>query len=125
MLSGYGTVVINPPDGSMIEYLESLEQLEGLGARVILPSHGTMMRDARKALRAARRHRLWREDRVFEAWQAGQREPAAMLDAVYDEIDPRARPLATRQVIAHLERLEAGGRIPPLPAEIRRQLGRV
>ena len=124
MLSGYGTVVINPPDGSMVEYLESLERLAGLGARVILPSHGTMMRDARKALMAARKHRLWREDRVFGAWQSGQREPAAMLDAVYDEIDPRARPLAVRQVIAHLERLAAVGRIPPLPAELRMQLGR-
>lgn len=124
MLSGYGTVVINPPDGSMIEYLESLERMADLGARVILPSHGTMMPDARKALAAARKHRLWREGRVFDAWQAGQREPAAMLDTVYDEIDPRARPLALRQVIAHLERLEAVGRIRPLPAAIRVQLGR-
>ncbi len=124
MLSGYGTVVINPPDGSMIEYLDSLERMAGLGARVILPSHGTMMRDARKALTAARKHRLWREERVFDAWQAGQREPAAMLDTVYDEIDPRARPLAVRQVIAHLERLAAVGRIPALSAEIRMQLGR-
>jgi len=83
-----------------------------------------MMRDASKALTAARKHRLWREDRVFDAWRAGMREPAAMLDTVYDEIDPRARPLAVRQILAHLERLETVGRIPPLPAEIRMQLGR-
>ena len=124
MLSGFGTVVINPPEGSMIEYLESIEKLANLGAKVILPSHGTMIRDAPKALAEAQRHRLWREERVFDAWKSGQREPEAMLDSVYDEIDPRAKPLAVRQIVAHLQRLEALGRIPPLPAKIRAQLGR-
>ena len=124
MLSGFGTVVINPPEGSMIEYLESLEMLSNLGAKVILPSHGTMIRDAPKALAEAQRHRLWREERVFEAWQSGLREPDAMLDLVYEEIDPRAKPLAVRQILAHLERLEAVGRVPPLPAKTRTQVGR-
>jgi glyoxylase-like metal-dependent hydrolase (beta-lactamase superfamily II)/8-oxo-dGTP pyrophosphatase MutT (NUDIX family) len=124
MLSGFGTVVINPPDGSMIEYLESLQELADLGARVILPSHGTMMRNAPEALAAARQHRLWREERVFDAWLSGRRQPEAMLDAVYDELDPRAKPLAVRQVVAHLERLEAVGRISPLPAEVRALIGR-
>lgn len=124
MLSGFGTVVINPPEGSMTDYLESIEKLANLGAKVILPSHGTMMRDAPKALAEAQRHRLWREERVFDAWQSGQRAPEAMLDSVYDEIDPRAKPLAVRQIVAHLQRLEALGRIPPLPAKIRAQLGR-
>ena len=124
MLSGFGTVVINPPDGSMIEYLESLQELADLGARVILPSHGTMLRDASEALAKARQHRLWREERVFDAWRNGQRQPEAMLDAVYDELDPRAKPLAVRQIVAHLERLEAVGRIAPLPVEIRARIGR-
>ena len=124
MLSGFGTVVINPPDGSMVEYLESLQELADLGARVILPSHGTMMRDAAESLAKARQHRLWREQRVFDAWLNGQRQPEAMLDSVYDDLDPRAKPLAVRQIVAHLERLEAVGRISALPIEIRARLGR-
>ena len=124
MLSGFGTVVIDPPDGSMVEYLESLRKLAGLGAKVILPSHGTMMRDAPRVLDEAWQHRLRREERVFDAWLGGERDPEAMLDAVYGDIDPRARPLAARQILAHLERLAAVGRISTLPAPIKAGLGR-
>lgn len=124
MLSGWGTVVINPPDGNMAEYLDSLERLAALGAQVALPSHGSMIRNPSEALREARRHRLWREERVLAAWKSGLREPAAMLEPVYGEdLHPAARPLAARQVLAHLERLESTGRLAPLPAPIRESLG--
>ena len=124
MVSGYGTVVIDPPDGSMSEYLDSLEELAGLGGRVLLPSHGSMIPDAEEALREAGRHRLWREERVFGAWERGQRDPDAMVEPVYGELAPAARPIAARQILAHLERLEAIGRIGPLPHRIRASLGR-
>ncbi len=124
MLSGWGTVVINPPDGSMADYVDSLERLAALGARAALPSHGSMFQDVAKVLREARQHRLWREDKVFDAWESGLRDPAAMLDPVYGELDPAVRPIAARQVLAHLERLELTGRVPGLPSEIRASLGR-
>ena len=56
-----------------------------------------------------RRHRLWREGLVLEAWRSGMRQPAAMLDRVYDEVPAVARPLAERQIAAHLERLDTQG----------------
>ena len=123
MLSGYGTISIDPPDGSMSDYIDSLERLEGLGAQVVLPAHGSMIRDASKALAEARQHRLWREDLVLESWTNGARDPEAMLPAVYGDLDPAIRPFAVRQVLAHLERLELKGDIPGLPERIRRQLG--
>lgn len=125
MLSGWGTVVINPPDGSMDDYLESLDRLRALGARAALPSHGSMFHHPAKALGDARRHRLWREDRVMEAWAGGLREPDLMLAPVYGDLDPAVRPVAVRQVLAHLERLEQTGRVGELPAGIRAAIGRV
>ncbi len=123
MISGWGSVVIDPPDGSMADYLDSLQRLADLGARVALPSHGSMILDPANALRKARQHRLWREERVLEAWQSGLREPSAMLEHVYDDLQPAARPIAERQVLAHLERLESTGRLPALPAALRASLG--
>ena len=123
MLSGWGTVVINPPDGSMTEYLDSLDRLARLGARVALPGHGSMMPEPSEAIAKARDHRLWREQRVLEAWAGGLRDPQSMLDPVYGELHPAARPLAVRQVLAHLERLEDTGQIPPLPPGLRASLG--
>ena len=124
MVSGYSSVVINPPDGSMAEYLDSLERLLDLNPQVILPSHGSMIPEARKALRKARRHRLWREERVLEAWKGGERDPERMLGPVYGDLHPLAQPIAVRQLLAHLERLEAIGRIRSLTAELRSQIGR-
>ncbi len=118
MVSGYGSVVIDPPDGSMAAYLDSLDRLAALGPRVLLPSHGSMIPDAPRALRGARRHRLWREERVLEAWERGARDPCEMLEPVYGELEPQARPIAVRQVLAHLERLEALGRIAALPTGV-------
>ena len=124
MVSGYSSVVINPPDGSMAKYLDSLERLSGLDPQVILPSHGSMIPDALKALREARRHRLWREERVLEAWKGGERDPQRMLGPVYGDLHPLAEPIAVRQLLAHLERLEAIGRIRSLNAELRSLIGR-
>ena len=126
MLSGYSTVVINPPDGSMTEYIESLDKLTALRPQVILPSHGTMFPEAGKALNAARQHRLRREDSVLAAWRDGERDPESMLAKVYDEpeLHPAARPVAVRQILAHLERLESDGRIDRLPQGVRDLIGR-
>ncbi len=122
MLSGWGTVVIDPPDGNMAQYLDSLERLAGLGARAALPSHGSMILDPASALRTAHRHRLQREETVLDAWQTGLREPAAMLDPVYGELHPAIRPVALRQLLAHLEHLESTRRLPALPAVVRASL---
>ncbi len=124
MFSGFGTVVVSPPDGSMNDYVNSLERLGALGAKVMLPSHGTMSREPSEALAKARSHRLWREDRVMQAWSSGKRDPEAMLDTVYGPLDERLRPFAVRQILAHLERLEAIGQIEALPATIHESLGR-
>ncbi len=122
MVSGFGSVVISPPDGNMADYLRSLEVLRDLGAKAALPGHGTMMRDPAAAIEGARQHRLRRERLVLRAWRSGAREPEGMIGPVYGELEPAARPLAARQVLAHLERLEEIGRIAALPESLRARL---
>ena len=111
MIAGFGTIVIDPPEGDMTDYLDSLERLAGFEPRFLFPAHGPVLGDAVEKLRAYARHRLWREGRVLEAWNSGLREPSHMLAEVYPDLAPAARPLAERQIIAHLERL---GRIGSL-----------
>ena len=111
LLTAFGTVVIDPPEGDMDEYLASLEQMQALHPRVLLPGHGAAILDAEAALAATHAHRLARERKVLDAWRAGLREPEAMIDVVYDDTPDAARPLAARQIGAHLERLERMGRL--------------
>jgi glyoxylase-like metal-dependent hydrolase (beta-lactamase superfamily II)/8-oxo-dGTP pyrophosphatase MutT (NUDIX family) len=113
MVAGVGTIVVDPPRGDMDDYLASLERLRDLGPRTLFPAHGPASKDGARRLQEHLDHRLWREERILAAWRTGLREPEAMLDTVYDDAPPGARPLAARQIVAHLERLARHGRLAP------------
>jgi ribonuclease/clavin/mitogillin len=111
MVAGLGTIVIDPPEGNMDDYLSSLDKLLDLSPQALFPAHGPTIKNARAKLEEYRRHRLWREERVLEAWSDGLEEPAAMLERVYEDVPAIARPLAERQIVAHLERLRSLGKL--------------
>jgi len=110
MVAGLGTIVIDPPEGDMDDYLASLERLAGLAPRTLFPGHGPAILDAVGKLREYVEHRLWREERVLAAHRDGL-SARAMLPRVYDDVPEQAYPLAERQVLAHLERLRRAGKI--------------
>jgi endoribonuclease LACTB2 len=111
MLSAVSTIVIDPPDGDMDRYLASLERLAGLDPRAIFPGHGPAILEGAAKLRELHSHRLWREAKVLDAWNAGVRRPADMLPTVYDDAPRQVWPLAERQIEAHLQRLARAGTI--------------
>ena len=111
VVAGLGTIVIDPPEGDMQQYLHTLESLQALAPRTLFPGHGPAILDAVGKLREYREHRLWREQRIYSAWTDGVRDPAALLQHVYDDVPREAHPLAQRQIVAHLERLAALGRL--------------
>lgn len=111
MVAGISTIVIDPPDGDMDDYLASLERLADLGPKTLFPGHGPAIRKGTDKLREYVKHRLWREEKVLEAWRSGLRRAQEMLPQVYDDAPKQAWPLAARQIEAHLARLRETGRI--------------
>lgn len=111
LVAGLGTIVVDPPEGDMDDYLASLAKLADLGPRTLFPSHGPAIKNAVAKLREYIEHRLWREERVAAAWDQGMRTPGEMLPTVYDDVPKEAHPLAERQILAHLARLRKTGRI--------------
>jgi glyoxylase-like metal-dependent hydrolase (beta-lactamase superfamily II) len=101
------TVVIDPPDGSMGDYLRSLERLKSLQIEAILPGHGDVMEAPYDAIDWLIDHRLAREAKVVVALRdhpnATSRE---LVPAVYDDVDPSLYELAEHSLLAHLMRLE-------------------
>lgn len=111
VVAGLGTIVIDPPEGDMDDYLATLERLAELAPATLFPAHGPPLLDAAAKLRGYVEHRLWREGKVLAAWNDGLRDPRVMLPVVYDDAPREAWPLAARQIEAHLVRLRRAGRI--------------
>jgi glyoxylase-like metal-dependent hydrolase (beta-lactamase superfamily II) len=110
--SGFGTIVIDPPEGDMTDYLASLEKLRARNPRTLFVAHGAPFLDAGAKLDEYRRHRLAREEQVLRLARAGRSDPAEMVPEIYPEVPAAIRPLAARQIRAHLERLVALGLLP-------------
>lgn len=106
------TVVIDPPDGNMGDYLRSLRRLRDLELAAIAPGHGELITEPYRALDALVEHRLAREEKVFAAVRKHPgRTTAELVPPVYLDVEPSLFRLAERSLLAHLEKLEAESRI--------------
>jgi ribonuclease/clavin/mitogillin len=111
MVSGVSMIVVDPPEGDMDDYLGSLSKLAALRPGTLFPGHGPAIKNGVAKLREYLDHRLWREERILEAWNEGKRQPSEMLPTVYEDAPKQAWPLAERQILAHLDRLRKQGRL--------------
>jgi len=102
---GQGTVVIAPPDGDMAAYIESLEHLLKLPARLLLGGHGPVVTDPQAKIREYISHRLMREQQVLDCVRAGIDTPAAIVARLYADVHPALHLVAERSVYAHLLKL--------------------
>jgi glyoxylase-like metal-dependent hydrolase (beta-lactamase superfamily II) len=106
------TVVIDPPDGNMGDYLRSLERLKLLTLDTILPGHGEEMKKPINAIDRLIKHRLKREAKVVAAVKS---QPDAtsrqLVPLVYDDVDESLYELAEHSLLAHLIRLEEDMRV--------------
>lgn len=109
------TVVINPPDGDMAAYVESLRALAAeLGDKLewLAPGHGFLMEHPKEAFEKIIAHRLRREAKVIAALRAaGPVSPSTLLGAVYDDVPERLHPVALRSLMAHLYKLRHDGAV--------------
>jgi len=108
---GRGTAVIDPSEGDLASYLQSLRRMREARPRVIYPGHGPTVFDAVGKLREYETHRAMREEQVLEALAAGMATAQEMVPSIYADVPPELHPIAVRQVLAHLGKLEHEGRV--------------
>lgn len=113
---GRGTTVI-AGDGSLADYLRSLERLRALAdearLQVLLPGHGPLLTDPAGTLDYYLAHRRERLAQVTAALAAGDRSLAEIVARVYADVDRSLWPFAEWSVRAQLEYLAATGGLPP------------
>jgi glyoxylase-like metal-dependent hydrolase (beta-lactamase superfamily II) len=106
---GWSTTIVAPPDGSMADYMRSLDRLIERGDRLLLPGHGGPVTAPRTFMRGLRTHRRMRERAILERIRKGDRTVKATVEAIYRDTDPRLHGAAGLSVLAHLEDLVARG----------------
>jgi glyoxylase-like metal-dependent hydrolase (beta-lactamase superfamily II) len=111
MVASVGTILIEPNEGDMIEYLAQLSRLEKLDAKVALPAHGDPIEDPSRLFRAYRAHRLMREERVVMAMGEEGRTLDELVPRAYADVGPELYPIARLSLEAHLVKLERDGRV--------------
>jgi glyoxylase-like metal-dependent hydrolase (beta-lactamase superfamily II) len=109
---GQGSVFIAPDPGALTRYLEALGELRRRHLSVLLPGHGPPVSDPAAKLDEYVAHRLERERRLVQGLGAGARTVGEMLDAAWDDVPELLRPAATVTLAAHLDKLQAEGRLP-------------
>lgn len=122
MVASVGTILVDvDDDGDMDDYIAQLERLAGSAPGRILPAHGEPIDEGEDRLRFYVRHRLLREEKVFDAVRDGASDLGAVVARAYDDTPVAVWPLAARAARAHLARLEKhrrvavrGGRYLPL-----------
>jgi glyoxylase-like metal-dependent hydrolase (beta-lactamase superfamily II) len=108
---GWSTTIVAPPDGSMHDYMRSLDKLIGRPETRYLPGHGGPIAEAHGYVRGLKRHRQMREAAILERLIEGDRTIPEIVGVLYRDVDPRLHLAAGLSVLAHLEDLVASGSV--------------
>lgn len=101
----WSTTIVAPPDGSMADYMTSLDRLIERGDTLMLPGHGGPVKNPQDYMRGLKEHRLARERSILDRLQQGDRSIEDLVKVIYRDIDPRMHAAAGLSVLAHLENL--------------------
>jgi glyoxylase-like metal-dependent hydrolase (beta-lactamase superfamily II) len=105
----WSTSIVAPPDGSMAQYMASLEKLRGREELRFWPGHGGAVSEPQRYLRALIHHRRQREASILNRLNAGDRRISDIVTQIYQGLDPRLTGAAALSVFAHLEDLASRG----------------
>jgi glyoxylase-like metal-dependent hydrolase (beta-lactamase superfamily II) len=118
---GWSTTIVAPPDGSMGDYMASLDRLLARPEQTYFPAHGGPIRDAAAYVRGLKAHRLMREAAIIDALRNGAKAIPDLVMRVYGGLDPSLAGAAALSTLAHLEHLMARGAVmsdgPPVPGQ--------
>jgi glyoxylase-like metal-dependent hydrolase (beta-lactamase superfamily II) len=113
LILGEGSSIVPPAafGGSLVDYMESLRRVRALDALLLAPGHGPLIADPAAKIDEYIAHREEREARLVAALDGGERSRERLLDFAWDDVPEILRPAAAMAMQAHLEKLEAEGRL--------------
>jgi glyoxylase-like metal-dependent hydrolase (beta-lactamase superfamily II) len=110
-IMGWNSTLVPVPDGSMADYLRSLEKVIGLAYQHYLPAHGGPIADGPAYAKALLAHREMRNAQVVEAVEAGATSLHELRKRIYPSLALPLQGAALMTLKAHVEYLAGRGRI--------------
>ena len=106
MVAGEGTILINPKEGSIREYLNSLGHLESLCPSRLLPAHGNILVSAIPTLQEYQQHRLHRIQQIQALLTPTPQNSRDIAAKIYTDLPQHFLGMASVQVECGLIYLE-------------------
>jgi glyoxylase-like metal-dependent hydrolase (beta-lactamase superfamily II) len=110
-LMAWSTSVVAPPDGSMGDYMASLDKVRARDERIYWPGHGGPIVEPQRYVRAIAHHRRQREASILAALAGGAETVPDLVAKVYVGLDPALSRAAGLSTLAHLEDLCERGQV--------------
>ncbi len=108
---GWSTTVIVPPEGSMTDYMNSLDLLLEADDEIYYPTHGPPIRDPNPFVQAYKAHRIEREKQIVDCLKAGMTTVSEIVSIVYRDTDRSLHAAAARSLFATLIKLWEENRV--------------
>jgi endoribonuclease LACTB2 len=108
---GTGTSVVNPGDGEIGLFLQTMEKFIRYDPAVIYPGQGPLVTSPRAKLEELIRHRHEREAQIVGLLQQGPKSVHDLFAMIYSGLGERLANLARNQIRSHLMKLEREGRV--------------
>jgi glyoxylase-like metal-dependent hydrolase (beta-lactamase superfamily II)/8-oxo-dGTP pyrophosphatase MutT (NUDIX family) len=115
LISGLSTILIDPVEGHMGLYLDSVRRAAELGCRTVLPAHGPPLPG--RSLEKLVKHRLEREERIRTILTTAPRPLDEIAHEAYPDAPEVPVMLKRSQARAHLLDLERRGEVRRSEAE--------
>ncbi len=112
LVLGEGSTFVPPDGGSLAAYMSSLRLLQAEPIELICPGHGPWVTDPVAKLAEYVEHREMRERRLLAALDRGERSKETLLAEAWSDVPAELRPAAALVMEAHLQKLDAEGRLP-------------
>jgi len=109
----WSSSIVSPPGGDMAAYVASLGLMLAREDRLYLPGHGPPLLDPKPYVEDLLAHRLRREKAIVRTLCDGPCTTWDLVDRLYSKTHPWLRRAAERNVVAHLLKLQAEGRVWP------------
>lgn len=116
LVSTLSTIVIDPPEGHMRTYIDSLKSIADLDIGVLIPAHGPGQRLGKQTIEYHLARRVQREAKLVGALNAAPQSVDTLLPVVYGDAAEEILPLAMRSMIAGLDKLREDGLAVETPA---------